>query len=238
MLKKRILVASLTALICFVPAVTTTNVLAAYGNITHTKNGVFVGIKDTQDLEILKVELEKFVSKNPNSTELEQDIHLRAFIESGQLTRATRIKPKSIGDYLTGYNSLNTAERGLALKHPVQAIKVYDDGKVATSKTEEVYGRNGWLDNSDAFRHCLWNALMKKSIGISAAESWATAHEYNSSGVDKQMDLYNNSIGRSINVTGQSISNIVSSVKYKVKNGNCKRVVDGMLVPTNGDGMK
>ena len=41
---------------------------------------------------------------------------------------------------------------------------------------------------------------MKQSIGASAAEEWATAHEYESSGVDKSMDMHNNSVGRSINV--------------------------------------
>ncbi|SES14992.1 hypothetical protein SAMN02910429_02339 [Lachnobacterium bovis] len=36
---------------------------------------------------------------------------------------------------------------------------------------------------------------MKQSIGSSAAEQWATAHEYNSSGIDKTMDLHNNRDG-------------------------------------------
>lgn len=78
---------------------------------------------------------------------------------------------------------------------------------------------------------------MKQSIEASAAEEWATAHEYESSGVDKSMDMHNNSVGRSINVSGQSLSNIVSSVKSKVRNGYCKRIVNGSLVATNGDGM-
>ncbi|RLK62423.1 hypothetical protein D3H64_09885 [Atopobacter sp. AH10] len=50
-------------------------------------------------------------------------------------------------------------ERKLAIAHPVQAVKVYNASKTATAKTIEVYGHNGWQDNSDAFRHCLWNAL-------------------------------------------------------------------------------
>ena len=35
----------------------------------------------------------------------------------------------------------------------------------------------------------------------------------------------NNSVGRSINVSGQSLSNIVSSVKSKVRNGYCKMCI-------------
>lgn len=78
---------------------------------------------------------------------------------------------------------------------------------------------------------------MKQSIGKSAAEQWATAHEYESDGIDKIMDLHNNSVGRSIKVSGKSLSSIVSSVKSKIRNGYCKRIVDGSLVATNGDGM-
>lgn len=155
-------------------------------------------------------------------------------MENGGLNQ---VSLRSIGDYIPGYNSLNPAERKLALKHPVQAVKVYNAGNTATSKTIEVYVKNGWQDNSDAFRHCLWNALMKQSIGLSAAEQWATAHEYNSSGIDKTMDLHNNRVGRSINVSGKSLSSIVSVVKSKVRNGYCKRIVKGKLVSTNGYGM-
>lgn len=78
---------------------------------------------------------------------------------------------------------------------------------------------------------------MKQSIGESAAEQWATAHEYDSSGIDKTMDLHNNSVGRSIDVSGKSLTSIVSSVKSKVRNGYCRRIVNGSLVATNGEGM-
>lgn len=45
---------------------------------------------------------------------------------------------------------------------------------------------------------------MKKAMGESAAEEWATAHEYKSSGLDKEMDLFNNAVGRSINVVDKN----------------------------------
>ena len=66
---------------------------------------------------------------------------------------------------------------------------------------------------------------MTKSMDASAAKEWATAHEAESSGIDKQMDLYNNTIGRVIEVSGMSESEIVSEVKSKVKNGNCIRII-------------
>ena len=78
---------------------------------------------------------------------------------------------------------------------------------------------------------------MKQSIGATAAEKWATAHEYNSYGIDKQMDLHNNYIGRSIYVSGKSLNAITSEVKSKVRNGSCKRIIRYKLVPTIGYGL-
>ena len=40
-----------------------------------------------------------------------------------------------------------------------------------------------------------------------------------------------------IDVSGKSLSSIVSSVKSKVRNGYCRRIVNGSLVATNGNGM-
>lgn len=145
--------------------------------------------------------------------------------------------PAGVGDYIPGYNNLNPAEQALLLKHPLQAIQVFNCANKATDATIEYYGTNGWQDNSDAFRHCCWNALMKKAIGESAADEWATAHEYESSGLDKEMDLFNNAVGRSIDVTGKSDSEIYNAVKEKVVNGDCRRIVNNELVPTNADGL-
>lgn len=192
-------------------------------------------IRNTLDIEILEDELNKFIAQNPNSTEAEQDAHLIEFINNGGLNRpATR----GVGDYIPGYKDLNEKERELALKHPVEAVKVYNASKTATSQTIEVYGQNGYQDNSDAFRHCLWNALMKQSMDVESAEEWATAHEYKSTGIDKDMDLHNNMIGRGIDVDDKSESEIVTAVKTEVKNGNCVRIVDDELVATDDSGMK
>ncbi len=198
---------------------------------SETKNEIM----SVSDLEILSVVLEDYVEEYPYSTEAEQDEFLQAFIVQGGLEN--NITTYSVGDYLPGIKDLNSKERDLASKHPVQAVKVYNASKSATNHTLEVFGYNGWQDNSDAFRHCLWNALMTKSMDASAAKEWATAHEAESSGIDKQMDLYNNTIGRVIDVSEMSESEIVSEVKSKVKNGNCIRIINNALYPTNGDGM-
>ena len=135
---------------------------------TETKNEIM----SVRDLEILSVVLEDYVEEYPYSTEAEQDEFLQALIVQGGLEN--NITTYSVGDYLPGIKDLNSKERDLASKHPVQAVKVYNASKSATNHTLEVFGYNGWQNNSDAFRHCLWNALMTKSMDASAAKEWAT----------------------------------------------------------------
>lgn len=192
-------------------------------------------VKSFSDLGIMFRAWEEFLAANPNSTELEQEAFLIRFVEEGGLRKTYGLF--GIGDYIPGYNNLNEAERKLVLKHPIQAIKVFDCANKAQDATVEYYGSSNWQDNSDAFRHCAWNALMKKAIGSSAAEEWATAHEYDSSGIDKEMDLFNNKVGRSINVTNKSNSEIFEAVKEKVSNGSCRRIVKNKLVPTDSSGL-
>ncbi len=187
------------------------------------------------DLGIMYNAWEEFISENPNSTEAEQEDFLIQFVESGALRQARN--SRGIGDYIPGYDNLNPAEKELLKEHPLQAIQVFNCANNATDATIEYYGTNGWQNNSDAFRHCCWNALMKKAIGESAAAEWATAHEYESSGIDKEMDLYNNAVGRSINVTGKTDSEIYNAVKDKVVNGDCRRIVNDKLVPTDAEGL-
>lgn len=78
---------------------------------------------------------------------------------------------------------------------------------------------------------------MKSAMNESDADVWATAHEADSSGIDKEMDLFNNAVGRSIDVADKSDSQIYEMVKAKVVDGNCRRIVDGDLVPTNDTGL-
>lgn len=187
------------------------------------------------DLGAMSRALEAYVAENPESTEAEQEAFLIQFVESGGL-RAAR-SSRGIGDYIPGYGSLNSAERALALKHPIQAVTVYNCANKATDATIAYYGTNGWQDNSDAFRHCCWNALMKSAMSASDADAWATAHEAESSGIDKDMDLFNNAVGRSINVSGKSDSEMYEAVKGKVKGGSCRRIVNNKLVATDGTGL-
>ena len=187
------------------------------------------------DLGIMSRALETFIVANPESTEAEQEAFLIHFVENGGLRAAANCR--GLGDYLPGYNNLNSEERALALKHPIQAVKVYNCASKATDATIAYYGINGWQDNSDAFRHCCWNALMKSAMSKNDANTWATAHEADSSGIDKDMDLFNNSVGRSIDVSDKNDSEIYEAVKGKVSDGSCRRIVDGELAATDNSGL-
>ena len=107
-------------------------------------------------------------------------------------------------------------EKVLMDEHPDEAIIVYKCSKTATKYTKKYYKKNGIYDNSDAFRHCLWNALIKHDIGSSRAKEWTTAHESETpDGLDKDMDLYN---CRRINAKGTKlIKTNKSGLKKKYK---------------------
>lgn len=75
---------------------------------------------------------------------------------------------------------------------------------------------------------------MVKKIGKSWAEKWANAHEYTSSGVDKEMDLRNNKIGRDSYVSGKSDSQLSSIIVSKVNTGKMWRIIGGQLTKTSG----
>lgn len=124
-------------------------------------------------------------------------------------------------------DTLNDVEMKMAVRHPVQAFQVYLAASKAEETTTRLYGSNGFQDNADAFRHCLWNALMKKSIGEDAAREWANAHEAYSEGADRDMDLYNNEVGRGIAVEALTEDQIISCVQSLVSTGKCLRIVDG-----------
>lgn len=76
---------------------------------------------------------------------------------------------------------------------------------------------------------------MTNNIGSSMAKGFADAHEYYSSGVDKEMDLYNNAQGRSV---GASYNHSTSAtvLKNRISAGQLRRIVNGKLVATDSSG--
>ncbi len=151
------------------------------------------------------------------------------------------------------YDHLNSEEKKLVALYPGHAVVVYSCSKKALSESQRIYNNNVNAltnGNGDAFRHAFWNVLMTVNfsfqqtyvdvnVGANIAKLFADAHESESSGLPKEMDLYNNMVGRNIArnqfdgtwfPSESSLSNIVLS---EVKNGKMKRISNGRLCATD-----
>lgn len=188
-------------------------------------------IESYKDLAFLKEKLEAFEIENTSATEQEKIDFSNTIIQTDEFQNQKNSKS---GVYLPGYNNLNSVEKALAKENPVVAVAVYTWAEEATSRTIKIYGINGYQDNSDAFRHGCWNILMTEHLGWSWVARWASAHEAESSGIDRTMDLKNNQIGRDSHVSGKSDSQLASIMILKVNTGKMWRISDGQLVPTTG----
>ncbi|AVR01044.1 hypothetical protein OBCHQ24_02940 [Oceanobacillus iheyensis] len=71
--------------------------------------------------------------------------------------------------------------------------------------------------------------------GTQRAKVWADAHETTSSGLDREMDLINNEIGRYHAYLNFSASDdrLESELMSMIAQGGMVRLVGGILVPTN-----
>ncbi len=100
------------------------------------------------------------------------------------------------------YDRLNKAEKKLVINNPFIA---YCIGQLADRSFEQTNKRFNSIKSlhnvkGDAFRHALWNALMTSNFDEKIAKKFADAHEKTSNqpSIEKEMDLYNNEIGRKI----------------------------------------
>ncbi|WP_019039695.1 DUF6973 domain-containing protein [Psychroflexus tropicus] len=96
----------------------------------------------------------------------------------------------------------------------------------------------------DAYRHALWNALGAAKLGESLMEQLASAHEekpfeYPYHYKEKEMDLFNNQVGR--NIGNQSIFMLMMKIKFASDRGelrylshtNPEATSNSQLIPTN-----
>lgn len=104
-------------------------------------------------------------------------------------------------------------------------------GYMSTLYTKAVFLRNGTDDESDAFRHALWNALMVRDMGESLAEEFATNHEIfdkKQTQRQKDMDMHNNKAGRETGkeLFEKGIKDELSYIKEILKNKNRLDVIN------------
>lgn len=124
--------------------------------------------------------------------------------------------------------------------------------KIALSQTQKLFPDSQYNGKGDAYRHALWNAIATRYLGNTKTEQLTTAHENRPSDPnnpfefkEKEMDLFNNSIGRFIG-TSYPPYETVNQVRLHHVNGYLKYLnnllgglpsgqatANSQLIPTN-----
>ena len=141
---------------------------------------------------------------------------------------------------------LNQKEKELFKANVLKGTRALNYAHNAETRAKARYiSESLYQGNGDAFRHALWNALMAKDLGASYAKQWGDAHEYGQSGIDPEMDLYNNSKGRTIvtSVAGGMDSSywqprLETELIKNIDNGKLKRIVKNRLIWTDSSQKK
>ena len=123
------------------------------------------------------------------------------------------------------------------------------NAQFATWKSEELFPNSLYNGKGDAFRHAYWNAANVNDLGLILTESLTTAHEdkpssYLYDSKEKNMDLYNNKIGRGRwNFPLDGFSSLQESILNAINNGDLRYLnnldINGqatstsILIPTN-----
>jgi hypothetical protein len=96
------------------------------------------------------------------------------------------------------YPGLTPAEKNLVAKGPKDALTVYKQKNIAEKSTSRNFPDQNLNDESDAFRHFLWAALLTKELGKARAKEFLDAHEADPDqpDIERQMDTHNNSRGQ------------------------------------------
>ncbi len=127
-------------------------------------------------------------------------------------------------------------------------VKYLNSAIVAINKTEELFPSQCERTNGkgDAFRHAYWNALATQSLGVNTTKLLTTKHEempsfYPFNYKEKEMDLFNNQIGR--NIASQGSSNLIQDILSALNSGslryinnqasNCLATFSSQVIPTN-----
>lgn len=103
----------------------------------------------------------------------------------------------------------------------------------ASQAAYDKYGENEeWMGKGDAFRHMAWQAMMAEKYGkpIAAMAGWA--HELGMGGpfgknpdqtdMEREMDLYNNSLGRDIGSKSKSYNEMFDMIVNSIDQGKAR----------------
>ncbi|MCC6180525.1 MAG: hypothetical protein IT237_01695 [Bacteroidia bacterium] len=127
------------------------------------------------------------------------------------------------------YDKLTAAEKALVKANPRAAMIIKSNKSIVEQQTIIIMGNNGLNDKSDAFRHAFFQSLNTVRIGASLTQQFSDAHETETPIQlikEKQMDLFNNSIGiahgQAVSSTMWTVNIIANDIYTKVLNGELK----------------
>jgi hypothetical protein len=103
--------------------------------------------------------------------------------------------PVNMNDLDGRSTKFNKAEAKRCARHPVQCrdYALIPDWALREAKRYRNKGDN------NAYRHCIWQAVLTWKIGANNAAAWGDAHETTPGRArDHQADVHNNAVGRSI----------------------------------------
>ena len=176
----------------------------------------------------------------------------------------------TVGDssYSIFGKTVTSAEITLVAAYPAQALIAYNASQEAENIVPNFYSGRPWLNNGDALRHAYWNALMERRISkdvlintgtpdfpvyttiqVDFAKEFADAHEYGQTGIDTEMDLRNNELGRNDAVIYAELNEEELALKIveRISFGNYWRIINyedsgntftgGELAPTDWTGL-
>lgn len=112
--------------------------------------------------------------------------------------RCANLCEQNLSDQVLEYAPrLNQGDKALISRFPIQALKIYRAKDKADDLTIKVFKTTGKNDESDAFRHFVWSALITQDLGEKDAKMFLNAHEIEpgQSSKEKEMDLKNNEYG-------------------------------------------
>lgn len=102
-----------------------------------------------------------------------------------------------------GYGGLNEQEKRVCRRHPWDCWRSRDTAPDAVKWAGERFpSETAHNDIRDAFRHCVWDALMTKRANADFAKRFGDAYEYG----DVMWISSNNAHGRSVGTEGEGRS--------------------------------
>ncbi len=142
------------------------------------------------------------------------------------------------------FSKLSSPEKCWVIFHPFKAKRAFkvsiEAKKVSDSiKQTNLLDQDGNGGQVDAFRHAYWMVTLKESIGKRSAKSLGKAHEKGNYKLYKkkkeedgavpdkassEMDLYNNTVGLSIDYNPKihSKNELITTIVNKIKSGELK----------------